>query len=227
MRKRSLAHSRRQRRVTPVILALVCLHGCSRHAPHTVGPVRSADTASPARGEPWTFLGLPDEQERKIGDVNPAADPVIRDIVELTKVRLEDFRHYEQLKEAGTIRHEEPHGGFVYYATEDMRHADPATVFVTERFKTPLPFGSFVIEQRSGEDGYFVSGKAKTPEQILRTVATRLAQSPGSISSVVFKTNEKAEASGEAEFIGRLRRLAEAHALPFDYRVPSGGRSRN
>jgi hypothetical protein len=86
---------------------------------------------------PWTFPGLPDDQERTIDQENPGIDGRLRGIVTITKVRAADYEQYQLQKKAGRVEREERHDGLIYYAIQESRDAGPAMVLITERFKTP------------------------------------------------------------------------------------------
>ena len=103
-------------------------------------PAARADgPASRPSTQPWKFLGLADDQERKIEEENPQIDGRLRGITKVNRVEQVDYAEYLEARRKKQIDKEEPHGGFVYYSTTVGLCVDPAYVFVTKRYKARLP----------------------------------------------------------------------------------------
>lgn len=88
---------------------------------------------------PWAFLGVPDEEERLMRDLNPQVDGRIAGITTITKVSTVPYADYLDAKKRDKVGQEERHGGFVYFSSHDLLCAGPAMVPVTQRYKAPLP----------------------------------------------------------------------------------------
>ena len=88
------------------------------------------------------FLGLADDESKKIGDDSP--DSALARLTSITEVRSSTPEEYERARADGRIKSQETRGGYMYYAVEQIRHApfpngSSAYFTVTERFKTKLP----------------------------------------------------------------------------------------
>jgi hypothetical protein len=92
-----------------------------------------------APAEAWHFLNVPHNQTRTIDE--PESN--LNGMVTMTEVRDVDYGTYEAYKAKRRVSAEERRGGFVYFAVEsdrDVRFGDvSAWVFVTERYRAPLP----------------------------------------------------------------------------------------
>jgi hypothetical protein len=116
--------------------ALVLALGCD--GPTEPGP----ENPAPPEVEPEPFLGLPDDQSRKVGDDNPRSP--MAQVETMTAVQPASYGDYLEKKMAKAIHAEERRGRFVYFAVRHTRHVafpsgPSASVEVIERFKAPVP----------------------------------------------------------------------------------------
>ena len=89
------------------------------------------------------FLGVPDNQERKI------RAGALAGITNMTRVEPADFQTYRRLKTEGKITAEERSGPYVYYAVTNILHvpfqptregeASGAYIPVVMRYRAPIP----------------------------------------------------------------------------------------
>lgn len=115
-----------------------------------VGCSRGPDITKPAP-EPLPFLGVPEDQTRKIEDENPNIDYRLRGVITMTDVQVADYATYSRLKKLGQLAQEETRGGVVYFAVNEGRHAplsgggagaaSGAFLTVVSRYKAPIPKG--------------------------------------------------------------------------------------
>ena len=104
-------------------------------------PTSLASQQKPPTSPPKGFLGLDDNQSRKIGDTYP--DSSLADMTSITEVRLSTAAEYDLARADGRIKTQETRNGYVYYAIEQDRHrpfpnGSSAHFTVTERFKAKL-----------------------------------------------------------------------------------------
>jgi hypothetical protein len=123
------------------LVTIAALSACdSRTAdPKPALPANQQNRSTPA---PGGFLGLGDDQIRKIGDTSP--DSALAAMTSITEVRLTTAAEYDRARAEGRIKAEETRNGYVYYAIEQTQHApfpDGSSAYftVTERFKAKLP----------------------------------------------------------------------------------------
>jgi hypothetical protein len=99
-------------------------------------------TCGAGKPKPYTFLGLTEQQERKIRDDNPQS--AVGDVVAITKVEVAKHDEYLKMKKAGKVTAEDRHAGFVYFATEvslcvPFLNGSEAMVTQTQRYKASVP----------------------------------------------------------------------------------------
>jgi hypothetical protein len=126
-------------RTLPVAFLLVeGVCGCASSSIPATRP--SVAQSSPAASS-GHFLGLPDNEVRRIDD----RKSVLHGFVTVTEVRQVDYAEYQRCKAGGGIVAEEVRGPFVYFAERmgrDVPFANAsAYMFVTGRRKAPLPAG--------------------------------------------------------------------------------------
>lgn len=95
-----------------------------------------------AKTPPYKFLGLTEQQSRKIGENAPGS--ALSDVTDVTPVRPEKYERYLELKKAGKITAEDEHAGHIYFAIgvdycRPFPNGSSAIVTVTERYKAVLP----------------------------------------------------------------------------------------
>ena len=113
------------RAVALLVLSMIALVGCTstQHA----------------------FMGVPDDQEKKIDDPQSS----LRGVPIVTTVQPVEYQRYVDAKRKGEILKEERLGDFVYFAVRNCLHVPAATsgpgmaggayVDVTERYKAEVP----------------------------------------------------------------------------------------
>src|SRR4030095_9416794 len=101
--------------VTLFLLACDARHRDSKPAAHSNQPQKLPTPASKG------FLGLADDESKKIGDDSP--DSALARLTSSTEVRSSTPEEYERARAEGRIKSQETRGGYMYYAVEQMRHA--------------------------------------------------------------------------------------------------------
>jgi hypothetical protein len=124
----------------PLLILTANLTG---HAP-PADANRSAATSSPST-QPVAFLGLGDDEEKKIGDESPQS--ALAALPRITKVQVSDLAEYARAKKAGRVVAEQRTGDCIYWAVEAQRdvrfpNGSSAMYTITERFKARSPDGA-------------------------------------------------------------------------------------
>ena len=126
------------------LFALVLAAGCDGPTEPVTNRPGSPQVNSPPDAEREPFLGLPDDQSRKVGDENPRSP--LAQVETMTVVQPATYADYRKQKEAKAVHAEERRGRFVYFAVRQTRHvAFPSgpsgSLEVIERFKAPVSDG--------------------------------------------------------------------------------------
>jgi hypothetical protein len=112
--------------------------GCGRTpAPKPAAAIASTQPVAPH------FLGLPDDQSKKVGDDHPGV--ALADMEVITAVHNVTYAEYQRRKEDEGVAIAEKRGDHVYFAV--LHHRTPkvpgsdrtVTIEVLERYKAPLP----------------------------------------------------------------------------------------
>ncbi|MCY2927175.1 MAG: hypothetical protein NT031_17425 [Planctomycetota bacterium] len=113
-----------------VAAIMLAVRGCQR--PEPLSP-------------PVMFLGLPEDQEEKIGQKAP--ESALAGLTQVTAVETVGYDEYLRRAKAGDIKHEETHGRWVYWAADEhrcvpMSGGADAIYTLTHRYKSAIPPGT-------------------------------------------------------------------------------------